>query len=41
MTPGSLSVITKDLVTDVVLLDEVTEQLLISTGPICDLFRWE
>lgn len=31
MTPGSLSVITKDLITDVVLLDEVTEQLLIST----------
>ena len=38
---GGLRVITKNLVTDVVLLYKVTEQLLVITVSVRDLVRWE
>lgn len=36
-TNGSLKIITKDLVADVVLLDEIAEQLLVGTVAVRDL----
>lgn len=41
MTGGVLRVITKNFVADVVLLDKVTEQLLVGTTSVRDLIKRE